>query len=401
MSKGAKIFVNILYYILTFSIGVLIAITIPAAMIYSYSMKDIQQALTDKEYDKAMQSLGGYYDKSYNYLSPNKDLVLFNAITLIYNSGEEGDDLVDGSKVHKSYCGYYFNIPSEYKTAGEDDNQTRLMITDKEGKEVKYNLIDYDYDQDGTFDSISTLVNYHFIFFEIPIENSSSIKKLDFYDNQGLVFYSIEFDQALEFSEQFFIDVDDFVEEYNRDYTSAKLLELDEEFLGKSESYAKSSNGDAVKKVNRRVSLYVVLYFVLIYLIGDSLIGGRFVYKGIKWLIRKLFKKKVKENTKVSKKQAECIGDIYSNLTIELDVEDDFLEPVTITYSNESEDIEFNLVKEDGYKQSKRVKAGTYVNMKVLMSNDYEVINPEQVLDVKRFNEKVNVKIRRREGEKG
>ena len=401
MSKGAKIFINILYYILTFSIGIFIAIMIPAAMIYTYSMKDIQSALNEKEYDRAMQSLGGYYDKAYNYLSPNGDLVIFNAVTLIYNSGEEGDTMVDGSKIHKSYCGYYFNVPNTYFTNSEiDANQTKLMITDKDGNEVKYNLIDYDYNQDGTVDSISTLVSYQFIFFEIPIEKSASVAKLDFYDKNGAVFYSIEFDQALDFSEEFFSDVDEFVEEYNRDYSSAKLLELDEEFLSKNDNYKKSSNGDITKKVNRRVSLYVVLYFLLIYLIGDSLIGGRFVYKGLKCLFSKIFKKNKKEDTKDNKK-AEIIGDIYSNLTIELDVTDDFNEPVTVTYSNEKEDLEFYLVKEDGYKQTKRVKAGTYVNMKVLVSDEYEVINPEQVLEVKRFNEKTNVKIRRKEGEKG
>lgn len=401
MSKGAKIFINILYYILTFSIGVLIAIAVPAALIYSYSMKDIKEALNEKEYDRAMQTLGGYYEKEYNYLSPNGDLVLFNAVTLIYNSGEEGDTLIDGSKIHKSYCGYYFNIPSGYYTSGEiDTNQTKLLITDKDGNEVKYNLIDYDYNQDGTVDSISTLVSYDFIFFEIPIEKSASVAKLDFYDKNGAVFYSIEFEQALDFSEDFFTDVDAFVEEYNRDYESTKLVELDNEFLSKNPNYKKSSNGDIIKIVNRRVSLYVVLYFLLIYLIGDSLIGGRFVYKGIKWLIIKIFRKKKQEDNEDNKK-AEYIGDIYSNLTIELDVTDDFTEPVTITYSNEKEDLEFYLVKEDGYKQTKRVKAGTYVNMKVLVSSEYEVINPKQVLEVKRFNEKANVKIRRKEGEKG
>ena len=401
MSKGAKIFINILYYILTFSIGVFIAITIPAAMIYSYSMSDIKQALTDKEYDKAMRSLGGYYDRNYNYLSESGDLVIFNAITLMYNSGEEGDTLVDGTKVHKSYCGYYFNIPNNYYTSGElSTNQTKLLITDKDGNEVKYNLIDYDYNQDGSVDSISTLVSYQFIFFEIPIEKSASVKKIDFYDKNGAVFYSIEFEEALEFSEQFFQDVDEFIEEYNRDYTSSKLAELDSEFLAKSANYQKSSNGDVVKRVNRRTSLYVVLYFLVIFLIGDTLIGGRIVYKGIKWLILKIFGKKIKEKKKENVKP-EIIGDIYSNLTVELDVEEDFSVPVTITYSNEKEDLEFYLVKEDGYKQTKRVKAGTYVNLKVVVSDEYVVINPTQVLEVKRFNEKLNVKIRRKEGEKG
>ena len=88
-------------------------------------------------------------------------------------------------------------------------------------------------------------------------------------------------------------------------------------------------------------------------------------------------------------------------MTVELDVEEDFSVPVTITYSNEKEDLEFYLVKEDGYKQTKRVKAGTYVNLKVVVSDEYVVINPTQVLEVKRFNEKLNVKIRRKEGEKG
>jgi len=393
MSKGARIFINVLYYILTFGIGILIAVTTPAALTYSYSMKDIESALATEKYADAMMSVGGYYDTNYVFLSENKDLVIFSAMTL-----REDENKVYGTKVNKSYCGFYFNVPESYITAGNGEaNQTRLMLTQKDDNQVKHNLIDYDFDQDGTVDSISTLVNYNFIFFEIQIEECASVKKLDFYDVNGNLSYSITFGEVLEYNEQFFIDVEPFIEEYNRDYTSAKLLELDETFRAKSSTYLKSSNGNLVNRVNKRVAIYVFLYFAAIYFIGDSLIGGRYIIKGIRFLFRKIFRRKQKETYQKSKPQ-QFVGVMYSNLTMELDVLEDFNKSVTISYSNEHESFEFYLVKEDGYKQTKRIKAGTYVNLKVLVDEDYEVIDPVEVLELKRLNEKQIIKIRRKEG---
>ena len=400
MSKGAKIFINILYYILTFGIGIVIAVSAPAAMNYTYSMKAIEDALEGGNYQDAMMSVGGYYEADYNYLSPNKDVVIFNTITMMYNSGDEEDTLVDGTKVHKSYCVFYFNVPSEYKTAGKiEENKTKVVITDIDDnqKPINNNLIDYDYDQDGTLDSISTLVSYNFIFFEIPIEDHNSVKKIEFYDVSGNVYYALDLETPLEFKEQFYTDVDAFVEEYNRDYTSAKLLELDEEFRAKSDKYLKSSNGDIVDTVKKKSTLYVILYFVAIYFIGDSLIGGRFIIKGIRFLWRKIFKRKQKEKDKPTPMK-EFVGAVYCNLTIELDVLEDFDKSVTVSYSNENESFEFYLVKEDGYKKSKRVMAGVYMNFKLEVDSSYVGINPPETLELSKMNEKVIIKIRKKEG---
>ena len=397
MSKGVRIFVNILYYLLTFGIGILIAVSLPASMIYTGSMKAIKEYLNNGEYDKALMSVGGYYDKEYVYLNDDKNLVIFNTVTLVY-TGSDSDVQVDGEKIHKAYFGYFFNVKENYKTVKNgEENQTRLIITDNTDSEHKYNLIDYDYTQDGKVDSIATLVSYDFLFFEIPIEETNSIKTLTFYDADGNVYKEFEFATPLTFSEQFFVDVDDFVEEYNRDYTSGKLLELDEEFLAKSGNYQKSSNGDIVKKVNTKVTLLVLLYFVVIYLIGDSLIGGHFVIKGLIWLFRKIFKRKQNENNNVKTK--EFTGTMYSSFTIMLDVEPDFSEPVTVTYSNNNDSIEYYLLKEDDYKMTKRIKSGTYMNLKVLMSNKYEVLDAKEVITIEKFNERETIKIRKKKGE--
>lgn len=396
MSKGTRIFLNVLYYILTFGIGIYLAASLPTALVYTYSMKDIQDSLNSKEYGKAMTSIGGYYDDDYVYLNDEENLVMFSTVTLIYKS--EDEKIQDGTKIHKAYCGFFFNVKDAYKSAGEiEENKTKLVITNKDGEKINYNLLDYDYNQNGSVDSIATLLNYDFIFFEIPIEKASSISKLEFLDKEGTVFYNLEFAEPLAFSEKFFADVNPFVEEYNKDYKSAKLIELDEEFLSKETSYKKSSNSDVIKRVNGRTTLYVILYFVAIYLVGDSLIGFRFLPHGIRWLYRKVVKRKQKEIGKPSQK--EITGNVFSNLTIELDVEEGFDKPVTVTYSNNNEQIEFYLLKIDKYKKTKRVQCGTYMNMKVIVDKDYEAIVENEVLELRRFNEKTIIKIRKKQGE--
>ena len=398
MSKGMKIFLNILYYILTFGIGIFMAASLPTMLVYSYSMRSIKDSLNDGRYGDAMMSVGGYYDNQYNFLNEKGNMVILNTVTLIYNSGEEDDKTIDGTKVHKAYCGFLFNVKAEYKTAGsvKEGNQTKILITDINGEQIQYNFLDYDLDQDGSVDACATLNNYDFIFFEIPIEKTASIKELSFIDNSGDVYYKETLDMPLKFEEAFFNDVDEFVTEYNTDYQSVKLLELNDKLLAKSANYLKSSNSDTISKVNGRTTLYVILYFLAIYMIGDSLIGFRFIPHGCRWLFRKIFKRKQQELKPLSK---EINGTMFSNLTIELDVPESFDKPVTVTYSNNNDQIEFYLMKMDNYKKTKHVKCGSYMNLKVIVDKEYEVVEADEVLELMRITEKRTIKIRKRQGE--
>ena len=393
MSKGAKIVINIVYYAATFVIGLFLAISLPAIMIYNNSLSDVKNSLESGNYERAMMHIGGYFDKNYIYLDNNSDVadvVMFNALTLVYNSGED-DKTADETKVHKAYCGYMFNMKSTYNTAGKlDANQTALLIYDKDGEIHRYELLDYDVDNDGEVDSVATQSSFDFIFFEIPYEETTTVSKLEFVSKDGSIYKTITFDNYLRFDEQFFQDVNSFMEEYNRDYNSNELDNLDKE-LRNNDSYVMSSNSDIIKNVNRKVALYVVLYFVAIYLIGDSLFGFKFVIRGVKWIIRKVSKREETDTVHIR----EVIEDMHCMLTMKLEDRIDADLEVTITYANSKEEIKLTLNKENNYTASKRVVAGTYTYQGVKISEGYEIVNPLDKMALTSFSEEVVIKIKK------
>ena len=396
MSKGAKIVCNIIYYVAAFLIGLFLAVALPSIMIYNDSLAEVRNSLESGNYNQAMMHIGGYFDSEYIYLdttSDNADVVIFNALTLVYNSGEEDDETKDETKVHKAYCGYLFNMRKDYQTAGKlETNQAALLIYDKDNVSHKYQLLDYDSNNDGEVDSVATQSSYDFIFFEIPYEETATVSKLEFISQDGSVYKTITFDNYLRFEENFFQDVNSFMEEYNRDYQSSSLEELDKE-LRTNPHYIMSSNGDVVKKVNRRVVTIIIIYFLAIYLIGDSLFGFRFVIRGIKWIIRKASKKDLEDPVVVQ----EVMEDIHCMLTIKLELLDDFDKEVTICYANSKEEIVLTLDKENGFVATKRVVAGIYTLQRIDIDDDYEVVSPLDKLVLTSFSEETVIKIKKKQ----
>lgn len=87
------------------------------------------------------------------------------------------------------------------------------------------------------------------------------------------------------------------------------------------------------------------MYFIGIYLIGDSLIGKRYVIRFFKWVFVKVFKIKPKQK-KV--KNEETFGhDYFCKLTMTCDVSEveEFDTSVQVKYSNESGEAQFTLLK--------------------------------------------------------
>ena len=393
MSKGAKIVINIIYYASTFMIGLFLAISLPAIMIYSRSLTDIKTSLENGNYQQAMMHIGGYFDSQYIYLdqdSNSGDVVMFNALTLVYNSGEEDDETVDEARVHKAYCGYLFNMHTDYETAGKlENNQTVLLVYDKDNELHRYQLLDYDGNNDGEVDSIATQSSYGFIFFEVPYDITTSVSKLEFISANGTIYKTITFTTPLSFEEQFFQDVNSFMEEYNRDYTSSDLERLDNEFRANS-NYQISSNSNIIKNVNKEVIIYIIIYFVIIYLIGDSLFGFKIVIGGIKKLIRKISRKETIEEVNVK----EVLENVYCMLTVQLNFLDPFDGEAIVTYSNSKEEIKLFFNKENNYTDAKRVMAGTYTDFKIDIDPRYEVIDVLDKLVLTNFTEKVVIKIK-------
>lgn len=395
-----SVFPKIIYYLFTFALGILMALTLPYVIMYSIAPRELGNYLNSGEYEKAMELVGGYFNNTpiVSRQFEQGGIVLFEAITPVYNSGKEGDETKDETKYHKAYAGFIYGIKDIYNVGGEDGNLTKLIVTDIENKEHIVELLDYDSDNNDIKDNIGSLITDGFIYLDLDLEQLSSIFKLEFIDNQGKKFQTVD-NLSLNYSEQFFVDVNEFLEEYNRDFKSEKLPDLDKAFREKSEHYKISSYGNVRKKADTKATIIVVVYFVVIYIIADFLVGGHYIIKFFKWIHGKVHKNK--KDKKAIPKQEIFGHDYYSQVTMSLDLSElpDFSESVQVRYTNSDIEIAFTLLKENGYTVTERIKAGTYVNAWIDLNREYAPVDMPENLIVEGYKMDVKIKIIKRKEE--
>ncbi|MCM1395827.1 MAG: hypothetical protein NC132_06975 [Corallococcus sp.] len=397
--KKSRIFPKIIYYFFTFSLGILLALMLPYYfMYYDVPLGDMEKHLESGEYDKAMELVGGYFNRVPVYsqkFDEGGGLVLFEAATPVYNSGREDDKTTDESKLQKTYAGFIYGVRDTYQVGGENGNQTKLLVVNLQGKQTSVELLDYDIDDNKIKENVGSLMTNGFIYVDLDQATYGSLSKLTFLDKNGYVFQ--EADLNLAYDGEFFADVNDFVEEYNRDFKSDKLAELDAAFRAKSENYAISSYGDVQKRADTKATIIVVVYFVCIYIIGDFLVGQHYVLRFFRWIFRKAGWVKKKKPV-----PQEAFGhDYYSQVTVSLDVTDfeDFGESVQLRYNCGEEEATFTLLKENGYSDTQRIKAGTYVNAWMDINRDYAPTDMPENLIVEGYSMSVKIKIIKRKEE--
>lgn len=397
-----SIFPKIIYYLFTFALGLLLAFTLPYYfMYYDVPLDDMEQYLADKQYDKAMELVGGYFNREPVFqkdFDNGGGIVLFEAVTPVYNSGEEDDKTQDEAKLHKVYGGFIYGVRDSYNAAGEDNNQTKLVVTDLNGQKHTVQLLDLDMDGNNVKENVGSLSKNGFIYLDLDQDTLVSVAKLEFYDAGGAVFRQAELN--LKYDEAFFTDINDFFEEYNRDYASDKLKDLDKAFREKNENYAISSYGDTQKKADKKAAVIVVVYFVVIYIIADFLVGRHYIIKFFKWIYSKTPRGKAKALKRSENKEA--FGhDYYSQVTVALDVSEleSFSESVQVRYTNSDVEIAFELLKENNYTATERVKAGTYVNAWIDLNRDYAPVDMPENLVVEGYKMSVTIKITKRKEE--
>lgn len=397
--KHGRTFARIVYFLFTFTIGILLAVFLP----YIY-MSDgeylnmMESSLKKGKYGDAMLLVGGYFDNN-PVFQQNFDggggIVLFSAATLVYSDSE---DTVDEAQIHKAYAGFVYNVKNRYDVTSETGNKTKLLVTDGSGSVHTVKLLDGDLNEDKLNDTITTYYTNGFFFLDLDEDTFSSLRELTLIDKAGNEFQKIPLN--LNYDEPFFADVNDFVEEYNRDYKSEKLSELDGAFLAKSESYKMSSLGVAHSKADIKAAVVVVVYFVCVYVIADFLLGYHFILRFFRWFLYKVCK--VKPKRKKDPNRNEVFGnDYFCQVTFELDVSetDGFAESVQIRYTGEKgEEISFILLKQENYKSTQRIKAGNYVNMWIdLNKTEYGTQNLPETLTVEGYRKTFKIKILRRE----
>ena len=430
MKKGS-IFAKIIYYLFVFSFGIILAIFLPFIFMYDgEALNIIQDQLNAGNHADAMAMVGGYYNKNV-VLDARFDsgggIVLFEAATLYeyeYKSEKEDAEVKKDYKMHKSYAGFAYGLGNGFSIGELTENKSALLIGTLDCQK-EFAILNSDTNGDGTPDSISSLLTNDFFFLEFAEEEMNSlgvteITSLTLIKADGTIYGNVQmshptFSGENLFKTQFFKDVESFIEKNNEfaEYSvrrteessyekelealSIELTSLNNTILT-NEDYAKSGSVVVKSRADKRASRVVVIYFICAYVIGDFLLGTKFILKFIKWFGAKVLKIKPKEKT-VDKSVYGT--SYYSQVEFKLEaVNLKETDEIVLAYANETESVTFTLNSANGYTQTQRMKAGIYTLQPSDLQEYYNTEFIPATVVAEGYKKAIEAKIIRREEER-
>ena len=394
MNKKLKTFFKIIYYLFTFGLGIVLAFVMPGMKYYQQLAYTMENSFKNGDYDTAMSLIGGYYDDRQVFEMKSESgtgVVIYSAATLSPNKEQ------NRYYMNEVYAGFLFNA-GEYPVKSDTGNKTKLVVEDVNGTTKDVQLLNYDSNKDKNLDMISTLEEFTYVYFEIPIELIDNVNKLTFLDREGNIFFSQTLDETLYFQEKFFEDVRDFKKLYNASTrTEEQLDDMQDKFLSKNqENYKLADHSKVRRKADTQATAFVLIYFVWIYILGDFLVGHRFIWHGLVWCYSKIRhfiinkKRKKKGIEPLPPDEDEVCGNLNTLLKVHLIVPKDCNTNVSINYHNENNEINLVLTRDNSYTQSMVVPSGSYVNA-WLECPGYHTVNLPKTLDVKGYRMTVEV----------
>ena len=433
MKKG-RLFATIVYFIFTFGLGIVLALTLPKYFLaFSVPAEYAAHELDNGEYVKAMMVVGDCFNNVNVYESRFDEgggIVLFETVMQYESAQSDEDDETASSALktgmlYKTYMGYMYGVGDRYSVYSKT-NETKLVVTDLDGVETSLELLDYDSDGDGKKDGLSTVEQYGFVVLDIPSVSVSSVARLEFLDKDGNSFWRSPdlSGSRLDYESEFFDNFDK-IDEYNdlvlqlaaeqsEDVAEGLLKQLSSLFGSMTSAVSQNAEYTMVtdnavytevmdelgSRANKRAIPIVVVYFVCIYVIADFLLGSHLIIKFFKWFLFKVCRIPHKE--KKSPKKEEVFGhDYYSTVTLSLDTSEapDFNGSVEIKYTNSDAEVKFTLLKAENYTSVQRIKAGVYVNPYIDIDRNYAPVDLPDNLEVEGYRMDKTVKIVRRKTE--
>ena len=385
--QKTNIFPKILYYLCTFLLGIFLVFTMPYFFTYDIVLQKTAEHLVSGEYREAMQPLAIYFNSepALDAQLNNGKVVIFESLS--YGLDEEGKE--DRSQVRAIYTGFLFDV-NNFKVSTTEENAPKLLVVDDSGNKVAVDLSVYNVDKNGLLQG--------YAYFWLDKTDTASVSQLSFVDSNGESYLSVD-NANLNFNTPFFTDIAPISQLYNGgNATNEEMQRLNDEFLAKDDNYSKFSEEEAKKIADTRSAIIIVVYFVVVYVIADFLLGRRYILRFFRWFIYDVCKAKPRK--KKAKSNNDIFGhDYYCMVTVSLDLEavPDFDESVQVRYTNSDVEIAFILLKENGYTATERVKAGTYVNPFIDMNREYAPVDLPDNLEVEGFKMETKIKIIRRE----
>lgn len=414
MNKKLKIFIKVIYYIFTIGLGILLAFILPGMLMTSDLPGHLENYLNNGEFARSVNLLAGFDDIEIAYQETFDDgsgIVLFRTMVLIDNpknnqnqTTSTADEVIQEDSAYFAYSGFLYNLQGKYKTNKAVNNKTKLIANKnedyKEGKgkgddltsNVEIELLGFDSDGDGLYDDVVTLQKYNYVYFEVLEKRTKNITKLTFVDCDGNDVVEVS-NLSLDFTNVFYTSLVEFRDVYNKNSKDEKLVDLQKKFLESSENYEKCSYQQETVIASKKGAYVILVYFIIIYILGDCLVGQRFIIRFIKWIIKKIRKKMGKEDEEPIIEEVYG-SDYYTTLTMHLDVPEDCDINISVHYHNETDQIDMTFTKDSGYKVTQRIHAGVYVNA-WLEAPGYVSCNLPKTLQVRGFKMDVEVSLRK------
>lgn len=420
--KKAGLFPKIIYYIFTFLVGIILALTLPP---YFFNFTELPRVMVESldqgDFDKAMLLTGNYYNKELVYerkFDGAGGIMLFEAVMPLEQENKEAN--LPKYALYKTYLGYIYGIGDSYKTQSAESNRTEVLITGTGNESVSIPLLDYDEDGNESLDGVSTAAKYGFIHLDFAQYTVPSIDQITFKDADGKQFWQSESNLGLNFDSPFFREFDGYIDDYNNCivrfnaaqddgvrksidneqsnlYTrfKASLLANDNYVIVDNENQDYLAARKTVSKpANVKASLIVVAYFVGIYIIADFLLGSHYIIKFFNWFLFKVCR--IPRKSKKAPNKNEVFGhDYFSMVTLKLDLSDapDFGGSAEIKYTNSDCEAKWTLLKADNYTATQRIKAGVYVNPFIDINRNFAPVDLPDNLEIEGYRVEKTIKI--------
>ena len=362
MSTKVRIVLNVFYWLFIFAMGFLIIVFLPRAFSYTGLYEKINDAIVNDRPEEAIGLNELYYDSTPVYQLDDKSFSLF---------ATSSKQRIDNQAVlDKQYVGIIKNVDKS-RFNNQNVNKSEILINN----EYKISIITIDVDEDKKYDSVSTLISYDFIYFNIPYKCVDVVNLITLKDYEGNNY--LEYEVNLSFSESFFTDINPLIEEFNQN--QIVIEENETKFLNINEAYKR---GD-IENVNfeaRLKTTFVMLGYVFIALLFyDIGLGLHLTWIPVKWIYRKSMKKSSKNTSKEPVGLPKYEGN--TQLKIKATVPAGFSKQIKIQYENLNKELNFEVVlrKTTEYQATLSVKASTY---KLKSTYDDFVVNglPEELV---------------------
>ena len=291
MSKGWRIFFKVLYYVLTFSLGTFIAIVLPTVNRDIVTYEFFDKFIEEKEYVKAIDLLGGLYNTEAVYrVDGENEVIIFETASRV-----QKEEIIDEEKVkidtfNASYVCIIRGLNREwFENDDEEKNQSKIFLDDK-----PVEILQTDLDGDGKNDTIATLIDSDYICFSIDEILYSEVNTIELIKADGNSLLKLT-DLNLNFTSSFHLEVEEFIKQYNLlsedgEFSvedDAKLLEEYLRINKANTNYQRSGtySEDKIKnEANKDSIIFVLVYFICIYILGDCLVGQRYIFQFFRFL---------------------------------------------------------------------------------------------------------------------